>query len=240
VSADNQNQPLRIALVGYGKMGRMIESLAAEANCEIVLRLDEHNNADRAGMTLEAFADVDAAIEFSTPATVVGNIQRLCELGVPTAVGTTGWYEQIDEVRALAEKSKAGVIYGANFSVGVNAFYRVVEAAGRAFAHAEDYDCWGYEAHHKFKKDAPSGTMLRLLEVMRESGYERPIDVATNRVGHIPGTHEFGFDSEADTIRISHTARGRSGFAKGALRAARWISSRQGFHEFSQVWDQMI
>ena len=116
----------------------------------------------------------------------------------------------------------------------------MVEAAARTFADAEDYDCWAYEAHHKWKKDAPSGTMLRLLDVMKESGYERPIDVATNRVGHVPGTHEFGFDSEADTIRISHTARGRSGFAKGALRAARWISSRNGLHEFSQVWDQMI
>ena len=240
MSDENPNQPLRIALVGYGKMGRMIDSLAAEANCEVLLRLDEFNNADRAGMTREAFADVDAAIEFSTPATVIGNIERLCELGVPVAVGTTGWYERIDEVRALAGQSEGGVIYGANFSVGVNAFYRVVEAAARAFARAEDYDCWGYEVHHKFKKDAPSGTMLRLLEVMRESGYQRPIDVATNRVGHIPGTHEFGFDSEADTIRISHTARGRAGFALGALRAARWISSRQGFHEFSQVWDQMI
>jgi 4-hydroxy-tetrahydrodipicolinate reductase len=240
VSVDDRNKRLRIALVGYGKMGHVIESLAAAANCEVALRLDEFNNAGRAGMTPEAFAGVDVAIEFSTPATVVGNVERLCELGVPAVVGTTGWYERIDEVRALVEKSKAGVIYGANFSVGVNAFYRVVEAAARAFAHAEDYDCWGYEAHHKFKKDAPSGTMLRLLEVMRQSGYERPIDVATNRVGHIPGTHEFGFDSEADTIRISHTARGRSGFALGALRAARWISSRQGFHEFSQVWDQMI
>ena len=240
MSADAPTQQLRIALVGYGKMGKMIDSLASDANCKIVLRLDEFNNADRAGMTPEAFANVEAAIEFSTPATVFGNIERLCELGVPTVVGTTGWYERMDEVRALAEKSKAGVIYAANFSVGVNAFYRVVEAAARAFAHAEDYDCWGYEAHHKFKKDAPSGTMLRLLEVMRESGYERSIDVATNRVGHIPGTHEFGFDSEADTIRISHTARGRSGFAKGALRAARWISSRRGFHEFSQVWDQLI
>ncbi len=240
MSVDNRNRRLRVALVGYGKMGHVIESLAAEANCEVVLRLDEFNNADRAGMTSEAFAGVDVAIEFSTPATVVGNVERLCELGVPAVVGTTGWYERIDEVRALAEKSKAGVIYGANFSVGVNAFYYVVEAAARALAHAEDYDCWGYEAHHKFKKESPSGTMLRLLEVMRESGYTRPIDVATNRVGHIPGTHEFGFDSEADTIRISHTARGRSGFALGALRAARWISSRQGFHEFSQVWDQMI
>ena len=132
MSDDNPNQPLRIALVGYGKMGRMIDSLAAEANCEVVLRLDEFNNADRAGMTREAFADVDAAIEFSTPATVIGNIERLCELGVPVAIGTTGWYERIDEVRALAGQSEGGVIYGANFSVGVNAFYRVVEAAARA------------------------------------------------------------------------------------------------------------
>jgi 4-hydroxy-tetrahydrodipicolinate reductase len=235
-----ENQPLRIALVGYGKMGRMIESLAEEANCTIVLRLDENNNANRSGMTPEAFADVDAAIEFSTPATAVDNVLRLCELGIPTAVGTTGWYDRLDEIRAASDKTGTGVIYGANFSVGVNAFYRVVEAAAKAFANAEDYDCWGYEAHHKWKKDAPSGTMLRLLEVMKESGYERPIDVATNRVGHVPGTHEFGFDSDADTIRISHTARGRSGFAKGALRAAGWISSRDGLYEFSQVWDQMI
>jgi len=232
--------PHRLALVGYGKMGRMIESLAEEANCTIVLRLDEFNNADRVGMTPEAFADVDAAIEFSTPATAVDNVLRLCELGIPTAIGTTGWHHRLDEVRAAAEETGTGVIYGANFSIGVNACYRVVEAAARTFADAEDYDCWAYEAHHKWKKDAPSGTMLRLLQVMKESGYERPIDVATNRVGHVPGTHEFGFDSEADTIRISHTARGRSGFAKGALRAARWISSRDGLHEFSQVWDQMI
>lgn len=234
------NQPLRIALVGYGKMGRMIDGLAKETGCSVVLRLDEYNNADRVGMTPEAFADVDAAIEFSTPETAVDNILRLCELGVPTAVGTTGWTARIGEVRSAVERADGAVIYGANFSVGVNAFYRVVEAAAKTFARAEDYDCWGYEAHHKFKKDAPSGTMLRLLEVMKESGYDRPIDVATNRVGHVPGTHEFGFDSEADTVRISHTARGRSGFARGALRAARWISSRKGLHEFSQVWDEMI
>src|SRR5690606_34293393 len=116
VSADAPTRPLRVALVGYGKMGKMIDSLAAAANCEIVLRLDEFNNADRAGMTPDAFANVDAAIEFSTPATVFGNIERLCEVGVPTVVGTTGWYERMGEVRALAEKSKAGVIYGANFS----------------------------------------------------------------------------------------------------------------------------
>jgi 4-hydroxy-tetrahydrodipicolinate reductase len=235
-----ENQPLRIALVGYGKMGRMIESLAEEANCTIVLRLDEFNNADRVGMTPEAFADVDAAIEFSTPATAVDNVLRLCELGIPTAVGTTGWHDRLDEVRTASDATGTGVIYGVNFSIGVNAFYRILEAAARTFSGAEDYDCWGYEAHHKWKKDAPSGTMLRLLDVMKESGYERPIDIATNRVGHVPGTHEFGFDSEADTIRISHTARGRSGFAKGALRGARWISSRDGLHEFSQVWDQMI
>ncbi len=107
-------------------------------------------------------------------------------------------------------------------------------------ARIDEYDCWAYEAHHKMKKDAPSGTMLKLLDVMKGAGYDKPIDVATNRVGYVPGVHEFGFDSEADTIVVSHTARGRLGFAKGALRAAKWIAGRKGVYEFSKVWDQMI
>jgi 4-hydroxy-tetrahydrodipicolinate reductase len=142
-------------------------------------------------------------------------------------------------VRAAVERDKIGLVYGANFSVGVQAFYRIVEAAARAFAGEEEYDAWAHEAHHKMKKDAPSGTMLHLLRVMEESGYQRGIDVACNRVGHMPGTHEVGFDSEADTIRLEHTARSRVGFARGALRAARWIVGRQGLYEFSQIWDQL-
>src|SRR5690606_18534933 len=138
------------------------------------------------------------------------------------------------------EKGGVGLVHGANFSVGVNAFYRIVAAAAELLRNEDAYDAFAYEAHHKKKLDAPSGTMLRLLDVMREAGYDRPVDVGHNRGGYVPGVHTIGFDSEADTIELRHTARSRAGFARGALRAARWIRGRKGFYEFSQVWDQMV
>lgn len=234
-----ETSPTRLALIGYGKMGRLVESLAPEYGFEVALKLDEFNNENGAGLTAENFAGVEASIDFSIPSAVAGNAVRLAELGVDQTIGTTGWLDEIERVREAVERAKIGLVYGANFSVGVQAFYRIVAAAAEVFAAEPDYDCWAYEAHHKMKKDAPSGTMLRLLEVIKQAGCERPVDVAVNRVGWMPGTHEVGFDSEADTIRISHTARSRTGFARGALRAARWIVGRKGIHEFSAVWDQM-
>jgi len=233
-------ETLKLALVGYGRMGKMLDQLAPEHGFEVVARLDEHNNAGGAGLTPEGLGGADVAIDFSIPETVADNAIRLAGLGVATVVGATGWLDRIDEVRAAVEKAGNGFVHGANFSVGVNAFYGIIAEAARLLAKAEDYDSFAWEAHHKKKVDAPSGTMLRLLDVMRESGYDRPIDVATNRVGYIPGTHEISFDSEADTIQLRHTARSRIGFARGALRAARWIHGRQGFFEFSKVWDQTL
>jgi len=232
--------PLRIALVGYGRMGRMLEQLAPEIGGEIVLRLDIDNNQDGAGLTPGNFENVDVAIDFSLPSTVADNAIRLADLGVNTVVGATGWLDRINEVQSAVEKAGTGFVHGANYSVGVNAFYSIVRAASQALAKAEDYDAFAWEAHHKHKKDAPSGTMLRLLDVMRESGYDRPIDVGANRVGAIPGTHKIGFDSEADTIELKHTARGRQGFARGALRAAKWVHGRRGFFEFSTIWEQTL
>ncbi len=231
---------IRIALLGYGKMGRLLEELAPAAHCEVALKLDEFNNADGEGLTAENFANVDVAIDFSIPDAAADTAVRLAELGVHNVIGTTGWLGEIDRVRAAVEKADTGLVHGANFSVGVNAFYGIVRAAAKALAKAEDYDAWAWEAHHKMKQDAPSGTMLRLLDVMKESGYDRPVDVAANRVGWVPGTHEIGFDSEADSIQLRHTARSRVGFARGALRAARWIAGRKGFYEFSQIWEQTL
>jgi 4-hydroxy-tetrahydrodipicolinate reductase len=124
--------------------------------------------------------------------------------------------------------------------VGVQVFYRLAEAAGRLLANETAYDAWAYEIHHKMKKDAPSGTLLQILKVMAGAGYDRKIDVASNRAGAIPGTHVVGFDSEADTILLEHRARSRAGFAHGALRAARWMIGRRGFYEFSQVWEEIV
>lgn len=231
--------PAKLALVGYGRMGQLVEQLAPAHGFEVTLRLDEFNNPGGVALTEENFSEIDAAIDFSIPDVVADNAVRMAELGVQLAIGTTGWMDEIDRVREAVERHGTGLVYGANFSVGVNAFYRVVQAAAQALATQEEYDAFMYEAHHKYKKDAPSGTALRLLDAMRDAGYSRPIDVATQRAGQFPGVHEIGFDSEADTIRVSHSARNRSGFAHGALKAARWVMGRRGFFEFSTVWDQL-
>ena len=229
----------KIALVGYGKMGRMLDRLAPEFGLEVALRLKAVDNAGSGGITAGNFSEIAVAIDFSTPEAAPENLVRLAEIGVPAVCGTTGWLDHLERVRQAVERANIGLVYGANFSVGINAFYRIVETAARLMTAEAEYDAWAYEAHHKMKKDAPSGTMLRLLEAMKQAGYEKPVDLATNRAGYVPGVHEIGFDSEADTIRLSHTARSRAGFARGALRAARWIRGRTGLYDFSHVWDQM-
>ena len=229
----------KLALVGYGKMGRLLEQLAPDFGFEVALKLDEFNNIDGEGITAENFDGIGIAVDFSIPPVVPSNAEMIAALGVNLVIGTTGWLDQLPRVQAAVDRHNTGLVHGANFSVGVLAFYGVVEAAAKILAAQPDYDAWAYEVHHNMKKDAPSGTMLRVLEVMKDSGYSRNIDVATNRVGAMPGTHEIGFDSEADTIRLSHTARSRVGFARGALRAARWVVGKQGLYEFSSIWKQV-
>ena len=227
----------QLAIVGYGRMGRLVEQLAPEHGFAVALRLDVAENLNGAGITAESFAGIDVAIDFSIAAAVPGNAERIGALGVPLVVGATGWGDELPRVRETVERQGAGLLYGANFSVGVQIFYRLAAAAARLLAAETAYDAWAYEIHHKMKKDAPSGTLLELTRVMAAAGYERPVDAASNRAGAIPGTHQIGFDSEADTLTLEHRARNRSGFAHGALRAARWMIGRRGLYEFSQVWD---
>lgn len=226
---------MNLAIVGYGKMGRLLEQLAPEHGFTVTLKLDEFNNVDFAGMTAENFRGADVAVEFSTPSAVVGNLERLAGLGINVVVGTTGWLEHLDAVRALVERSGIGLVWSPNYSVGMNVFARLAEQAARRLAPEEDYEAWAWEIHHSAKKDAPSGTLLKLVETMRRAGYARRIDTGSNRAGRHPGTHEIGFDSAADTITLRHTARSREGFARGALKAARWVAGKRGFFEFSEV-----
>jgi len=225
----------RIAIVGYGKMGRLIESLAPEYGLETALRLDEFNNSSFEGLTAENFRGIDVAIDFSIPAAVAENAGRIAALGVNLVIGTTGWGEQMDRVRAAVERHGTGAVWSPNYSMGVNAFIRLVAEAARLLAAQPEYGSWAWEIHHSAKKDAPSGTLLKLVEEMRKAGYARGIDVASNRAGTIPGTHEIGFDSAADTITLRHTARSREGFARGALKAAQWVIGKRGFHEFAEI-----
>jgi 4-hydroxy-tetrahydrodipicolinate reductase len=206
----------------------------------VALRLSGTDNRDGSGITADALAGVDVAVDFSAPQAVAGNVERLAALGVNMVVGTTGWRDELPRVRQIVEASGVGFLHGANFSVGVQVFYRLADAAGRLLAAESAYDAWLYEIHHKMKKDAPSGTLLELRRILESAGYSRPIDVASNRAGAVPGSHQIGFDSEADTITLEHRARSRAGLAHGALRAARWIASRRGFYEFSQVWEDVI
>ena len=154
---------------------------------------------------------------------------------LPVVVGTTGWLHHLDEVRAAVEKSGSALVWSPNFSVGVNVFLRAVREASRLLANEAEYGAWAWEIHHDTKKDAPSGTMIKLVEEMKAAGYTRPIDVASSRAGRHPGTHEIGFDSAADTITLRHSARSREGFARGALKAAQWVVGKQGVFEFSEV-----
>ena len=228
-----------LAIVGYGKMGRIIERLAPEYGFTVKARLDVDNNANFEGLTEANFRGVDVAVEFSTPGAAPENIERLARLGVNTVVGTTGWFEHLDGARSAVLRGQTGLVWSPNFSVGVSVFSQLVAEAARMMACQPEYAAWAWEIHHSAKKDAPSGTMLALIERMKQNGYDRPVDVNCNRAGAHPGTHEVGFDSAADTITIRHTARSRDGFARGALRAARWLVGKKGFFEFREIVNQV-
>lgn len=226
---------MKLALVGYGKMGRLIEQLAPEHGFGVALRLDGKNNAAGSGITGENFRNIDVAIEFSRPEAAAINLERLAAIKIPAVCGTTGWLGQLDAVTGAVAAAQTGLVWSSNFSVGVAVFTKLAALAAELFAEQDGYGAWAWEIHHDAKKDAPSGTLLHLVRAMQEAGYTGKIDVASNRAGKIPGTHEIGFDSAADTITLRHTARSREGFAHGALKAARWILDRRGVYTFEDV-----
>jgi 4-hydroxy-tetrahydrodipicolinate reductase len=226
---------MKIAIVGYGKMGRMIEAAAAARGIEVGLKLDEFNNAQYEGITAANFRGIDVAIDFSIPSAAVQNIVRIASLGVNLVVGTTGWQDQMEHVKNVVAGRGIGMVWSPNYSVGVNAFFRIVAESARLLETEVSYESWAWEIHHSAKKDAPSGTLLKVVEEMKKAGYTRNVDVASNRAGAIAGTHEVGFDSPADTITLRHTARSREGFALGAVKAAEWIKGKQGFYEFGDI-----
>jgi 4-hydroxy-tetrahydrodipicolinate reductase len=219
---------MKLAIVGYGKMGRLIEQLAPEYGFSVHARIDIGDDFAQA-------AGADVAIEFTTPEAAVENIEKLAAMKVPVVVGTTGWLAHMDGVRGAVERNGTGLIWSPNFSIGVNVFVRLVREAAQLLANEPGYGAWAWEIHHDTKKDAPSGTLLKLVEEMKAAGYHRNVDVSSNRAGRHPGTHEIGFDSAADTITLRHSARSREGFARGALKAAQWIVGKQGVFEFSDV-----
>ena len=231
---------MRIALIGHGAMGRMVaERLRAEGQAPslVLTSGDMRQSVEEISERLRERADV--AIDFSAPDAVLNNVSACMRASVALVEGTTGWNSHRAEVRSFVEEREGALIYGANFSIGVNLFYRVIERAAQLFKGLDDYAPFIEEAHHSRKRDAPSGTALRLSELLR-SEIEREIPIASTRAGFIPGTHRVGFDSMADQITLTHTARSREGFASGALLAARWIVGRKGVYEFSEAFDEIL
>jgi 4-hydroxy-tetrahydrodipicolinate reductase len=224
---------MKIALLGYGKMGQMVEQAALGAGLDVVCVIDP------AIAPRGQLSDADVCIDFSEPGVVIENIGMAAKARVSMVVGTTGWYERIGEVRRIIDESEIGFVYGSNFSIGVNLMFKITQYAAQLFKRFPSHDPFIEEAHHKFKKDAPSGTALFLKRII-EGEYASEPPITSTRAGYIPGTHVVGFDSEADTLAITHTARSRAGFAEGAVLAAQWIRDRKGFYEFSEIIDEQI
>lgn len=218
---------MKIALIGYGKMGHMIESIALERGHEIVCIIDQNNLCD---FESEAFASADVAVEFTTPQTAEQNIRRAWAAGVPVVCGTTGW-----DVEAIKQEAQeAGLMWSSNYSIGVNILFALNRQLAKLMVAYPDYTPHMTEVHHIHKLDAPSGTAKTLQEAI---GEERlPIaDVESIREGEVPGIHTVVWDSEVDTISISHSAKSRKGFALGAVIAAEWMKGKTGWHDFSEI-----
>jgi 4-hydroxy-tetrahydrodipicolinate reductase len=230
---------VKVAIIGYGAMGQLVAKLAAEQGHEVGASLaSRDSNRDFADLAEELHC-CDVAIDFSVAAAVPKNVEICARAGVPLVEGTTGWHPQLDEVNRVVARHDGALIYGANFSVGVQVFYRIAARAAEIFRALDSYDTFIEEAHHKRKRDAPSGTAIQLREIVTEAS-GREVPVASTRAGYIPGTHRLGFDSVADQITLTHTARSREGFVAGALLAACWIVGRKGVFEFSEVFEEIV
>jgi len=246
---------MKIALLGYGKMGRIIEKIATDRKHEIVLKISS-SNADE--LTTENLKKADIAIEFSTPSTVLSNIAACFEAGLPVVVGTTGWYDRMDEVKELCSENQGSILYGTNFSVGVNIFFHVNKVLAKLMNNYPYYDVQVEEIHHTQKLDAPSGTAITIaegiIENMDAKDKWQSVLIADNtdaddnvkngelliesyRIDSVPGTHTVIYDSEVDSIEFKHTAHNRNGFALGAVLAIEWLKDKKGFHAVNDMFN---
>ncbi|WP_207427905.1 4-hydroxy-tetrahydrodipicolinate reductase [Pedobacter sp. SYSU D00535] len=244
---------MKIALLGYGKMGRIIEQFAVDRGHEIVLKIDESNLAEK---TSENLQKADVAIDFSTPHSALGNIESCFAAEVPLVMGTTGWYDSIDEIKGKCEAGNNSFLYASNFSVGVNVFFFVNKVLAKIMNRYPQYDVQVEEIHHTQKLDSPSGTAITIAEGILEGvkskkewvnelvgGPEEVVAkpdqllIESHRIEAVPGTHTVIYSSEVDDIEFKHTAHSRAGFALGAVLAAEWLQGKKGFYSVTDMFD---
>jgi 4-hydroxy-tetrahydrodipicolinate reductase len=246
---------VNIALIGYGKMGQIIEKTALDKGHKIVAIIDPNVDSCESEINKETLKDADVCIEFTHPSVVIDNIKKVAQAGKNIVVGTTGWYDKMDEVKKIVNDNKIGLIWSGNFSVGVNALFRITEYAAKLFNKIEDYDIAVNEIHHTQKADSPSGTanmigdilvenIDRKNKIVTEAFDRKPKDdelhISSTRVGSVPGIHTITFDSSADTIELKHTARNRCGFASGSVLAAEFVKGKKGFYHIDDMMNEII
>jgi len=246
---------MKIALLGYGKMGKIIEKMATDRKHEIVLKIDYDNMHE---LTAENLQKADVAIEFTTPSSVLANIQHCFAAGVPIVVGTTGWYDALPQVKQQCEDEGSTLLYATNFSIGVNIFFHINKVLAKLMNNYPYYEVQVEEIHHTQKLDSPSGTAITIAEGIIENTDAKKqwvnvliaddnnaVDdnikadellIESHRIDSVPGTHTVIYDSEVDTIELKHTAHNRSGFALGAVLAAEWLKDKKGFHSVNDMF----
>lgn len=244
---------MKIVLLGYGKMGQQIEQFAQKRGHEIQLIVDKEN---RESITAEDLQNADVAIDFSEPAAAINNISLCFEANLPIVVGTTGWYEHLDEIKSVCEEAAQSLLYGSNFSIGVNVFFHVNRMLAKAMAPYKQYDVQVEEIHHIHKLDSPSGTAITIAEGILDGiddkskwinnlvgeGEElvpkaEELLIESHRIDEVPGTHTVLYSSEVDQIEFKHTAHSRAGFALGAVIAAEWLQGKKGFYQVTEMFD---
>ena len=227
---------MNILVLGKGKTGALVAEIAQERG-HTVTSVGSSENVDGAALTHEKLAHIDVVIDFTTPDAVRENIAAVAKRGKRMVVGTTGWTDKLAEARKLVEENHTGLVYGSNFSIGVNIFFEVVRAAANAAN-------FGYvtrilERHHVHKKDAPSGTAATIQQIIDEVGHTKP-EITSIREGETVGTHVMFLDSDNDSMMLVHDAKSRRGFAEGAVRAAEWLNGKTGYYEFKDIFRQMV
>lgn len=248
---------MNIALIGYGNMGKRIHALSEESNHSVGLILDENNNINGAGITKEAFKEIDIAIDFSHPSVVVDNVKKILAIGKPIVVGTTGWLDQKQDIEQVRNENKGRLLYGSNFSIGVQLFAKLIQQAGELFGNNSMFDAALHEVHHTQKADAPSGTATTLAErwlatTKRKTDIENGVPqkgrvdkdklyITSQRLGSVFGEHQLRINSPFDDIEITHRARSRDAFASGAIKAAEWLVNQQkpGFYLIEDIVEEL-
>jgi 4-hydroxy-tetrahydrodipicolinate reductase len=228
---------MNVLIVGYGRMGRLVEEHAPAHGCTVVGVIDDE--AGWVAFDQGQIDGVEVAIDFSLAEAVPSNLKRLAARGTNVVIGATGWSAGEEAMKKHVSDAGIGVLAAANFALGIHVFRAIVETAARAFAGIDDVGAWIHETHHAAKKDAPSGTAIVIRKAMEGAGYARLIDVSSTRAGFVPGTHQVGFDGQADTITLTHTVRDRAVFAHGALEAAKWLRRRQGWFGIADMFEHV-